>query len=97
MSLRELAAWAIAVTVLLGLLALNFWTFPTSVAGWFALVALGVPVWLLLEWLGEKVLNARFFGKLPSAARVLLGVPVVLALMALATVLVAYVRHLSGS
>jgi cytochrome b561 len=85
----------VASLALLGLLALYFWVLPTSVSGWLVLAAAGIPAWFFLEWLGVKVLNDRFFTKLPSAARVLLGVPVVLVVVAFAAALASLVRHLA--
>ena len=83
MTLRNaIAALAVAALVLCGLLWLYFPALPRSVLGWIALVGLGLPVWALLEWLGEAVLGSRFFARRSSGFRILLGVPVCLALIA---------------
>lgn len=65
---------------------------PRSAIAWVALVALGLPVWFFLEWLGEAVLRSSFFSRKSSAFRILLAVPVVVAFMAIATYLVRLVQ-----
>jgi hypothetical protein len=97
MSARSSAAIAGGVVFVLALLAVQVWVFPTSIAGWVVLVVLGIPVWFALEWVGDKVLSARYFKRLPSVARVALGVPVVAALMAVGTGLAWIVRYLAGA
>jgi hypothetical protein len=67
----------------IGVLAALMWyalfnyypAFPKSIVGWLGLLFVGVPLLFLFEWLGEKTLGSAFFSRLPSAARVALGVP----------------------
>jgi hypothetical protein len=42
------------------------------------LFVIGIPTWFLLEWLGERMLEDRFFSRLGSAARIALAVPVLI-------------------
>ncbi len=97
MTLRRAVLIICGALFLAGMPALQFWIFPAPFSGWFILIVLGLPVWFYLEWLGEKVLGAPFFKKMSSTARIAIGVPVIIALGALALVLVGLVRHLAGS
>ena len=63
-------------------------TIPNSVLGWGLLFVLGIPTWMLLEWLGGVVLGAAFFSRLSSFGRIALGVPVLLLLTAFAAVVI---------
>lgn len=73
---------------------------PNSLAGWLILVGVGVPLWLLLEWLGEVVFSKRVgqrvSGKPFSGTRILYGLGVFLVffvgMFLLWTVLVPYVQ-----
>ena len=82
---------------LLGLLALQFWVLPTKFSGWLALVTVGLPTWFILEWLGERAIGAESFKKMSSAGRIAVGVPILIALFAVAALLAGVVRHLAGS
>jgi hypothetical protein len=96
MTLRRIALFVCGSVFLLGLLALQFWVLPTKFVGWVALLTLGLPTWLLLEWLGEKVSSSQFFRKMSSPARIAIGVPVFGALCVVAALLAGVVRHLAG-
>ena len=85
MALRNVALVIVGVGLLLcALLYAYFPAVPHSLLGWLALVGLGVPVWIFLEWLGEAVVGSRFFARRSSGVRILLGVPTALAIMAIA-------------
>ena len=93
MTLRNLLVAAGVLAFVLGaLLYLYFPAVPRSVLGWVALVVLGLPVWVFLEWLGEAVLGSRFFTRRSSGLRILLGVPAVIAVAAIAMVLIWFVQ-----
>jgi hypothetical protein len=93
MTLRPLlTAIGLCTLVLCGLLYFYAPAVPHSVTGWMALVALGLPVWFLVEWLGERTLGSSFFSRRSSTARILLGVPVAIALMVVAVLLVRLVQ-----
>ncbi len=62
---------------------------PHSMLGWLALFAVGLPTWAFLEWLGDVVLNSKWFDRLSSASRIALGVPAVLVLACLGGALIA--------
>jgi hypothetical protein len=95
MRLRSaLSLLGLAGMLVCALLFIYFPAVPKSALGWLALVFLGLPVWFLLEWLGEVVLGSRFFARKSSAVRVVLAVPVVAALMVLAVVLVGLVQKI---
>lgn len=72
------------------LLWLYYPTIPRSVLGWILLFVIGIPTWLLLEWLGERVLEARFFSRIGRTARIALAVPILILLLIIA----AYIIHL---
>ena len=88
----------LAACVVVLLLAAQLWIFmpivPHSILGWAALVALGLPVSMLIEWLGEALLDRKAFHRLSSPARIVVAVPVVLVLGAMAAALVWGVRTL---
>lgn len=93
MTLREAGSWiGLAAVLLCGLLYLYFPAVPRSLLGWVVLVGVGLPVWAFLEWLGEAVLGSRFFANRSSGFRILVGVPVVVVLIAIAAVCVRLVQ-----
>ena len=47
---------------------------PNTVAGWGMLVLLSLPLVLLGEFLGEKILEASFVSKLPLLLRIIYAV-----------------------
>lgn len=55
--------------------------FPKSIVGWLGLLFVGVPLLFMFEWLGEKTLGSAFFTRLPSVARIALGVPIFVLVM----------------
>jgi len=55
---------------------------PSSLAGWLALVFVGLPLLFGGELLGTWVLDRPFLKKWPTVARLLYGVVAVLALVA---------------
>ena len=63
---------------------------PRSILGWVMLFVIGIPTWLLLEWLGGRILGARFFSRIGRAARIALAVPVLI----LFIIFAAYIIHL---
>jgi hypothetical protein len=73
------------------------WTFypeiPSSVLGWGALIIIGIPAYIFLEWLGETILGSQFFKNRSSFTRVLLGVPVALILIVIALFVVGFVQQ----
>ncbi len=73
------ALWLLAIVgvIICFALALYFPAVPRSALGWAALVLVGIPVWLFLEWLGTAVLGFRFLSRLPSWVRVAIAVPLV--------------------
>lgn len=86
-----MVAVLIAVPVVTGLLLwLYYPTIPRSILGWALLFVIGVPTWLLLEWLGERVFEARVFSRVGRVARIALAVPVLILLMIVA----GYIVHL---
>ena len=93
MTFRNLVLLTGAAGLLLcALLFTYFPAVPHSVLGWIVLVALGIPVWIFLQWLGETAAESRFFVRRTSGVRILLGVPVALAIMAIAWVCVRLVQ-----
>jgi len=60
------------------LLWLSYPVVPRSFLGWVLLFVIGIPTWFVLEWLGERVLGARIFARVGSAARIALGVPLLI-------------------
>ncbi|TQF70021.1 hypothetical protein [Pseudoalteromonas luteoviolacea] len=65
---------------------------PRTIAGWTALILLGLPAWIFIEWLVEVVLGSRLFSNLSSTARVILGVPTVIILGSVALLVIAAVH-----
>ena len=93
MVLRNVVLLIAGVGLLLGVLLYAYFpAVPRSFLGWLALVGLGVPVWIFLEWLGEAVVGSNFFARRSSGVRILLGVPTALAIMAIAWVCVRLVQ-----
>lgn len=66
---------------------------PRTFFGWIALVLLGLPAWMFLEWLGEIVLRSKFYGNRGSLVRVMLGVPTVIILMGIAFITISFVNQ----
>ncbi len=71
----------VAGLLLCTLLYVYFPVVPHSLLGWLALLGLGAPAWIFLEWLGTVVLGARFLVRRSSGVRILLGVPTALAII----------------
>ena len=93
MNLRTaLASFGFAVFLLCALLFAYFPAVPRSAVGWLALITLGLPVYFLLEWLGERVLSSSVFSNRSSGTRILLAIPVVALLMVLAALLIRMVQ-----
>lgn len=93
MVLRNVGLLIGAVGLLLcALLYAYFPAVPQSLLGWLALVGLGAPVWIFLQWLGEAVIGSRFFARRSSGFRILLGVPTALAMMGIAWICVRLVQ-----
>lgn len=81
------ALLAVPIVVAL-LLWLYYPTIPRSVLGWILLLVIGIPTWIVLEWLGHRLLEARFFSRLGSVARIALAVPILILFMIAAGYLV---------
>ena len=80
------------------LLWLYYPTIPRSVLGWVLLFVIGIPTWLLLEWLGEHFLEARFFSRLGSGARIALAVPILILFLILGAYIIRFgQRAIAGS
>jgi len=79
-----------AALVVAMLLWLYYPTIPRSVLGWVLLFVIGIPTWLLLEWLGERIVGAHFFSRIGRAARIALAVPILI----LFVIIAAYIIHL---
>lgn len=85
MAIRHVVLLVFGVGLLLcALLYAYFPAVPHSVLGWVALIGLGLPAWIFLEWLGETVVGSRFFARRSSGVRILLGVATALAILAIA-------------
>ena len=98
MNLRSsLAALGVVGFLVCALLVIYFPAVPKSALGWLALVFLGSPVWLFLEWLGEVALRSRYFAGKSSAVRIVLAVPVVAVLMVIAVLLIGFVQRVVSS
>jgi hypothetical protein len=54
--------------------------FPNSILGFVILIVLSWPAIFFLEWLGDTVLSNYFFQRLSSPKRILIAIPVVIAL-----------------
>jgi hypothetical protein len=74
------AAWVLA----LGVLLLVPGPSPLrQVYAWVAFAVAMLLVWAVLEWLGVFVFGARIFSRMSSVARIVLGVPLVVSMVAL--------------
>ena len=72
-----IVAALLALVLLTGMLLwLYYPAVPRSVLGWVLLFVIGLPTWFLREWAGDRILGARFFSRLGSAARIALAVPI---------------------
>ena len=94
---RVFTLCALAVAVF-GWLAIKVWgavrVLPHSVGGWAVLIGLGVPVVLLIEAFGEEALRPSLFDRWSSPMRIVVAVPLVLAILAVTLALVWGVRSL---
>ena len=90
---RADAVFAILLAAVL-FVAILLWmyhpTLPSSVLGWVLLFVIGIPTWFLLEWLGQRILEARFFSRMERATRIAVAVPILI----LFIILAAYIIHL---
>ena len=78
----SIVAVLLAIALAVGLLLwLYYPVIPRSILGWVLLFVVGIPTWLLLEWLGERLLGARVFSRMGRAARIALAVPVLILLL----------------
>jgi hypothetical protein len=73
--MRNTGMWLLVVALLAGLLALQFFIVPRSALGWFLLFVLGIPIWFVLEWAGERTFGMKPFPSLSRPLRVLVAVP----------------------
>jgi hypothetical protein len=87
--LRSLLAAVVAFAVFTVIvLWLYYPVRPHSAKGWLILYALGIPTWVVMDWLGDSILNSKWLNRLPRAARIALGVPAVLILISIGSVLI---------
>ncbi len=66
---------------------------PRSILAWVALLMLGIPAWIFLEWLGDITLSSSFFKNRSRSIRIMLGVPTVILLGGIALIVISFVRH----
>jgi hypothetical protein len=90
--------------IFLGIGALMCWALfmffpavPSSLAGWFALVFVGLPLLIAVELLGTWTLSRPFLKKWPTVARLLYGVVALLALIAVLTPALIFTQSLIAS
>jgi hypothetical protein len=90
-----LLAAALVVAVLL---SLYYPIIPRSVLGWILLFVIGIPTWFLLEWLGGRIIGARFFSRMGRAARIALAGPVLILFLIVAAYAIYFgQRAIAGS
>jgi hypothetical protein len=70
-----------SVLVVGALLFVYYPAVPNSVAGWVALIGLGLPVFAGLEWSGDALARSRWLKSRSSTFRVLVGVPLMAGLL----------------
>ncbi len=88
-------ALIVAVAAILSaVLAIFFWVVPHSVLGWLALLIIGIAAWLFLEWFGETALSMPLFQRLSNPMRIFIGIPVMIALMAVALLVSLLVKKI---
>ncbi|HKE96975.1 MAG TPA: hypothetical protein VKB34_21890 [Povalibacter sp.] len=88
---KVLVAALVAAPFVVGaLLWIYYPAVPKSLLGWILLILLGIPTWMLLEWLGDRVFGAQLFARLGRTSRIALAVPIAILLLLLA----AYLVHL---
>lgn len=75
MHLRNIAI-TVGAAIFAGLVVLTsiYPYHPNSVLGWLALFCFSLPVWVVLEYGGEKMLNLKFVSRFSPAGRILYGV-----------------------
>src|SRR6187402_2824341 len=84
-------AASLALVFALGVLLWMYYPVaPRTGPGWVLLFVIGIPSWFFLQWLGDRVLGARFFAGMSSAARIALGVPVLILLMIIAALVIYF-------
>jgi hypothetical protein len=89
---------ALAAAIYIAVVAALAWALPGSSsfgAGfvkWFVGIPLGLAVYGLLEWGGDKLVSLPLWNRMPSAARVLL-LAMVVALFAFAVVVIGSQWH----
>jgi len=93
MKMRKVAYALVVGTAFVGLLMYFYLpAVPHSALGWIALIGLGLPVWMFLEWLGEFVFDSRLFRGRSSGFRIVVGVPVFIVVACIAMVCVWLVQ-----
>lgn len=70
---------------------------PSSLAGWIALVFVGLPLLFAGELMGTWVFNRPFLSKWPTVARLCYGVVALLALLAILTPALIFTQRLIAS
>ncbi len=58
------------------------------------LFIIGIPAWVFLERLGDAALRLSMMQRLSSPARILIGVPLVIALMAVALLIAHFIQRI---
>ena len=90
--MRKVGTCVLVIALLASLLVLQFLVLPHSPLGWVLLFVLGIPIWFLLEWAGERTFGLKFFSNLSSPVRVLVAVPFAIVLFTVAALLAWGVR-----
>ena len=79
------AALSFGGLLLLIAVVVYFPAVPKSILGWLALIVVGIPAYLLVEWLGQAILGSTFLSVRSRFVRIAIAVPVVIALAAVAS------------
>jgi hypothetical protein len=79
------AALSLGALLLLIAVVVYYPAVPKSILGWLALIVVGIPAYLFVEWLGQVILGSTLFSVRSRMVRIAIAVPVVIALAAGAT------------
>ncbi len=92
--LKDYLAVAAVAVALVGALIIAFGIFPRSVLGWLALLIVGIPAWVVLEWSGEAASRMPFFQRLSSPTRILIGIPFGIAFIVMALLVALFLQNI---